>query len=258
MRTALTNLQTSLVRIRNGADYMIAQTAAALADPAMRAIFETQQCGSVVLLTGYFEGFLKDCVRAFIDQLSRSGVAFAALPPVIRDTHFESGGNVLTRASQAARKGRATSFGSASREDIAARLHSASTGPAGGYQIVWEAFADTEANPAPAVVTNVAQRLGLGNVWPTVAAKASVAVGAAVADGALTSKLADLVSKRNECAHTGTAAVIPTAVELKEYAETVDRIGQGFVGALEDLLATYAPPPPPPAPPPPGSAPRPP
>ena len=97
-------------------------------------------------------------------------------------------------------------------------------------------------------MTNMAQRLGLKNAWPTIAAKASVP-GAHVSEGALIAKLADLVSKRNECAHTGTAAVIPTPIELKEYAETLERIAQGFVGALEDLLATYAPPSPP-APPP--------
>lgn len=241
MRTALTSFQSSLIRIRDGADYMVQRTAATLSDAALRTFFEIQRCGAVVLLTGYFESFLKDCVRAFIDGLSGSGVAFNALPDVIRDTHFESGGSILARASQAARRGRPTSFGGATREDIAARLHSPNSSAAGGYQIVWEAFADTEANPGPAVVTNIAKRVGLTSVWPTIAAKASTAVGAPVSEGALVAKLADLVSKRNECAHTGTAGVIPTPIELKEYAETLDRIAQGIVGALEDHLAAYVP-----------------
>lgn len=236
MRQALADFGSSLNRIRALANSIVAGTGAALADPSILDLHETQQCGAIVLLTGYFEAFLKDLVRQFIEDVSASGVAFAGLPEAIRDCHFEGGGRVLTKASEAARKGRATPFGNATREDIVARLNSAS-GATGSYQIVWEAFADTEANPGPDVVKGIAKNLGLKNFWPTVSTKSGDPVR--WSDTALTSKLNDLIAKRNECAHTGRVSPIPTAADVLDFADMLQSLGFGFVSALEDELATH-------------------
>jgi hypothetical protein len=236
MRQALADFGSSLNRIRALANSIVAGTGAALADPAVLDLHETQQCGAIVLLTGYFEAFLKDLVRRFIEDVAASGVAFAGLPDAIRDCHFEGGGRVLTKASESARKGRPTPFGNATREDIVARLHSASSAT-GSYQIVWEAFADTEANPGPGVVKGIAKNLGLKNFWPTVASKSGDP--ARWSDTALTSKLNDLIAKRNECAHTGKVSPIPTAADVLDFADMLETLGNGFVSALEDELATH-------------------
>jgi len=237
MRQALVDFGSSLNRIRALGNYILANTGAALADPAILDLHETQQCGAVVLLTGYFEAFLKDLVRRFIEDLCASGVTFAGLPDTIRDCHFEGGGRVLTKASEAARKGRATPFGNATREDIVARLHSASAA-AGSYQVVWEAFADTEANPGPDVVKGIARNLGLRKFWPTVSSKSGNP--ARWSDTALTSVLSDLIAKRNECAHTGKVSPVPTAADILDFADMLEALGTGFVAALEEEIATHA------------------
>jgi hypothetical protein len=236
MRHALADFSSSLARIRVLANSIIDGTAAALGNSLIRGLHETQQCGAIVLLTGYFEAFLKDLVRRFIEDLSTSGVAFVRLPDAIRHCHFEGGGRVLTIASVAARHGRTTSFGNATREDIVARLNSAS-GTTGSYQILWEAFADTEANPGPDVVRGIAKNLGLKKFWPTVSSKSPDP--ARWSATALTSKLNDLIAKRNECAHTGRVSPIPTAPDVLDFTDMLEALGSGFVCALEDELAKY-------------------
>lgn len=235
MRQALADFGTSLDRIRALAKSIVAATGAALANPAIRELHETQQCGAVVLMTGYFEAFLKDIVRRFIEELSVSGLTFSGLPEAIQNRHFEGGGRVLTKASEFARKGKATPFGNATREDIVARLHSASNAIE-PYQIVWEAFADTQANPGPDVVVDIAQGLGLKKVWPTISNHSGDP--ARWSDTALTTKLADLIAKRNACAHTGTVSPNPTASDILDFVDMLQALGNGFVTMLEAQLTT--------------------
>ncbi|MCP3167408.1 HEPN domain-containing protein [Myxococcus qinghaiensis] len=236
MRQALADFGASLKRIRTLANSILAATGAALAEPMIRELHETQQCGAVVLMTGYFEAFLKELVRRFIEDLSISGVTFAELPEGIRNRHFEGGGDVLTRASEFARKGRATPFGNATREDIVARLHSASNA-AGSYQILWEAFADTQANPAPRVVKEIAKNLGIKEFWPAVSTHSGNS--SRWSDSALTTKLDDLIVKRNACAHTGTVSPIPTATDILDFTDMLEALGTGFVTVLEAELVAH-------------------
>lgn len=236
MRQALADFGTSLHRVRALANSILAATSSALSDATIRELHETQQCGAIVLMTGYFEAFLKDLVRRFIEDVSASGIAFAGLPEDMRNRHFEGGGKILTQASEAARKGKATPFGNATREDIVARLHSASN-TAGPYQILWEAFADTRANPGPDVVQKIAKNLGVNNFWPTVSSHSGNP--ARWSDSALTTKLEDLIAKRNECAHTGKVSPIPTAADVLEFADMLEALGSGFVTALEAELAVH-------------------
>lgn len=233
MRQVLADFDASLNRIRALANSIVAGTADALSNSAIRELHETQQCGAIVLMTGYFEAFLKELVRRFIEDLSASGIAFSALPENIRNRHFAGGGKVLTKATECAHKGKPAPFGSATREDIVARLHSPSNA-GGSYQIVWEAFADTQANPGPNAVKEIAHGLGLKTFWPTVSTHSGAP--ARWSDTALTTKLADLVAKRNACAHTGTVSPIPTAADILEFADMLQALGTGFVTALEAKL----------------------
>ncbi len=236
MRRALGDFQTSLGRIRALADEIKAKTIDALADSRVLALHETQQCAAVVLLAGYFEAFLKDLVREYVDQLSLSGLSFFDLPLDIQNRHFEGGGQVLTRASFAARKGRTTPFGGATREDIAARLQSPFAGT-GSYRVVWEAFADTKANPSPDVVKEIGKSLGLKEFWPSIAKGSGNSVR--WSQSALTKKLQDLIDKRNESAHTGRVSPIPTAADLLDFTEMLEALGTGFVVTLETELQEH-------------------
>jgi hypothetical protein len=158
------------------------------------------------------------------------------LPEEIRDRHFEGGGRVLTKASEFAKKGKPAPFGNATREDIVARLHSASDA-GGSFQIVWEAFADTQANPGPDVVKEIGQGLGLKRFWPTISGYSGAPLR--WSDTALTTKLSDLIAKRNACAHTGTVSPIPTATDILEFADMLQALGIGLVTALETELNAH-------------------
>ncbi len=237
MRQAFADFGTSLNRIRALANNINANTGPALANPLVRELHETQQCGAIVLLTGYFEAFLKDLVRQFIDDLSRTGLEFSRLPTAIQNRHFEGGGRVLTRASEAARNRQVTPFGNATREDIVARLHSTSAA-AGSYQIVWEAFADTKANPNPNVVSEIAKNLGMNDFWGTATFRSGNS--GPWSNTALKSKLNDLITMRNECAHTGQVSPIPTAADVLDFADMLEALGESFVSALESQISVHS------------------
>ena len=248
MRTVLADFKSSLNRIRAVTGRIVSETAAALASPQVRELHETQQCGAVVLTTGYLEAFLKDLVRRFIADLSQSGIDFQTLPGTIRDRHFEGGGDFVRKASIAGRSGHATPFGSVSREDVVARLHSVTSGAT--FDLVWEAFADTEANPGPAVVRKIGVALGLdrNHFWAEVSSRCGSPTWSATA---MQASLRALIDKRNACAHTGMVSPVPAAAEIIEYVEMLAALGTGIVATLEDHLTTLAPHPPPAAAPPP-------
>lgn len=231
---ALADFGTSLNRIRALANSIVSATAAALADSTVRELHETQQCGAVVLLTGYFEAFLKDLVRRYIEDLSSSGVAFLMLPENIRNKHFQGGGDELSKV--VAKSNRRRPVGNATAEDLVTRLHSAFDAT-GAYQIVWEGFADTQANPGPSVVNDIAKGLGLKDFWRVVSQNSGDPTR--WSDSALTTKLGDLIAKRNACAHTGTVSPIPTAPDILEFADMLQAISTGFVASLEAELATH-------------------
>lgn len=233
MHQALADFGASLNRIRALANNILGATGPALADPLVRDRHETQQCGSVVLLTGYFEAFLKDLVKRYIEELSACGIAFANLPKKVQEQHLIGGGKVLTKAAECVRKGKPAPFGDATPQDIIARLHSAYSGKS--YQIVWEAFANTQSNPGPDVVKEIAESLELKNFWPTVSSHSGDRLR--WSDSAMISKLRDLIEKRNACAHTGTVSPIPTAGDILDFADMLEAIGTGFVTALENVLA---------------------
>ncbi|WP_349736562.1 MAE_28990/MAE_18760 family HEPN-like nuclease [Pseudomonas jessenii] len=237
MRQTLNEFYSSLNRIRALANHILQNTGQALANASVRELHETQQCGSIVLLTGYFEAFLKDLVKAYMRDLCATGVAFLSLPQSIQNKHYEGGGKILTKASEAGRKGLTTSFGSATREDIVSRLNSSSLSPNAGFQIVWEAFADTGANPRADVVKTIGKDLGLVDFWRAISNNSGSQ--ATWSDTAITTKLDDLISKRNSCAHTGIVTPIPTASDILDFADMLTAVGEGFVKSLEAQLSNY-------------------
>jgi len=235
MRQALGEFILSLNGIRALANNINQNTGQALANSSVRQLHETQQCGAIVLLTGYFEAFLKELVRRYLRDLCLSGVAFSALPARMQHKHFEGGGKILTKASEAGRTGITTSFGSATREDVVARLYSTSANA--NFNIVWEAFADTGANPRAAVVKTIGNDLGLEDFWRSISTNSGDP--ARWSDTAVISKLDDLISRRNSCAHTGIVNPIPTAFDILDFSDLLQVIGESFVSTLEIKLITY-------------------
>ena len=231
MKPARTDFDASLARLRAVVDDVAANTGPALTDATLRGRHEVYLCGVVILLTGYFETFLKEAVRLFVAHVSGSGKPFVALPSKLQQHHYEGGGRILTEVAKAGRKTWTTKWAS-SPSDVASRLSSAASG--GTYSILWEAFADTRSNPTSDVVSELLGRLGISDPWGTIEQHTGT-----MRAGHMTANLNSLVSVRNTCAHTGGASPMPTTGVVIDYLESLKAIAQGLSDVLEDEAARY-------------------
>jgi hypothetical protein len=225
MRSALTDFRSEISRINQVADWLI--TPDALESKMMPATVAIR-CGAIVLLSGYFETFLKDCMCKFITQINGLGKPLSLLPGKMKITHFENGARVLSKEIRKARKINDTSL----CEDLAARL--ASVSAATGYTLAWEAFADTEANPGPSIVGGLLSSVGVEEPWKKI--KAVPPGGLGDLDLFLTS----FIEMRNECAHSGNTTSPPTASDLLQYGRNFDGLGTAIVVVLEAKFAELA------------------
>lgn len=225
MHSALADFQSEIARIDKVADWLTSPEALVSSMmPATVAI----RCGAVVLFSGYFETFLKDCMCSFITQVNGLGKPLSTLPGKMKITHFENGARALGKETRKARKNNDTTL----CEDLAARLASVSAST--GYTLAWEAFADTEANPGPSVVGGLLGSVGIEDPWKKL--KAAPPGGLGDLDLFLTS----FIEMRNECAHSGKTTSPPTASNLIEYGQNLAGLGTAIVVVLEARLAELA------------------
>jgi hypothetical protein len=101
MRSALAGFQSELSRIVKVADWLT--TPQALESKMMPATLAIR-CGAIVLLSGYFESFLKLCMCRFIEQVNCLGKPLSTLPARMKIIHFENGARALGREIRKARK----------------------------------------------------------------------------------------------------------------------------------------------------------
>src|ERR1700722_6284521 len=226
MRKALSNLSTSFKRVRDITVDIDAHAADALKDIAVLERHNTVQSAATVVISGLFESFLKDLAEAFINGVAAKNLPFACLPPDIREAHYIHGGVAL--ANRARRMGK-VSWMSCSPEDIARRLASVQSGVP--YEIVWEAFADTQSNPGPSTLKMFLERFGIRDVWTGLATKSGLS------RTTLESQLESIIALRNECAHAGTTARPPSPSEIRDYCDFMDRLAIAVVALLEDHMA---------------------
>lgn len=236
MRNTLSDLQASLNRVRDVVNSILADASASLADTQLRLRHETMQAASVVLLSGFLESFLRSIAERFIAELCASQPAFQSLPAEVRYAHYVEGGTVLAKVAAAQRRSSQTWI-VATPADIARRLHSISVGP---YEIVWEAFAETRANPNSENVSGFVQKFGVDKVWPKLGAKAQ-ARSAQMTDNAMATALNELIRERNECAHSGSVASLPSPSQLLGQCDLLEVLGESIVEVLEDHLGAIAP-----------------
>jgi hypothetical protein len=228
LRAALADFQASLAKIEDITLDIDANASAALANHSLHDRHETIQCACTAILSGFFETFLKEVAESFIDSVSAINIPFNALPEAIRKAHYANGGAVLQGKQN--NKGKYL-WVSASPDDIARRLASVSQVP---YELLWEAFADTQANPSPDVVKDLLRFCGLTNAWSKVAAKARMT------ENTMATQLTSFLAVRNECAHRGKSSSIPTPNDIRTYCIYLTRLALGIVEALEDHLISPA------------------
>jgi hypothetical protein len=228
---ALADFLTGLGKIVDIADDIDNNAAAALGSAKIRARHETVQCAAVVVLTGYFEAFLKDEAEEFIGKLSAKAVPFASLPQRVRSAHAEDGARLRAVLAGARRNNRSARF-SASVDDVAQRLASVFQS-ASPYKLIWEAFADTKSNPRPDVVADFLKRFGVKDVWKALGSRSSLSTST------LKMQLESLVEMRNECAHTAKPSTIPSTTTLRTYCDFLEKLSTAVSGVISDHLATF-------------------
>jgi hypothetical protein len=221
MLAALKSFQQEIARIDEVANWLASPHAlTSQMAPATWAI----RCGSVVLLSGYLENFLKDCMAAFITQVNALGKPLSKLPVDMKYTHFEYGARALGKQLKKDKKLGNTAL----CEDLAVRLASVNTST--GYTLAWEAFAETQANPGPIVIGGLLSAVGVNHPWKQL--KASTPSGL----GDLELFLTTFIEMRNECAHSGNTTSPPTASELLQYVQNFAGLGQAMITVLDSRL----------------------
>jgi hypothetical protein len=230
MQNALTDFQTSLNRVRNLANDASANTSAALADPALRERHDTALSAVVVTLSGFFESFLRQTAEEYADQIDQQNHLFSQLKPAIRHAHFQGGGQLLTAIGG---KNRSTrhNWTTADALDVVQRLASVHAGT--GYELVWEAFAETRGNPGPEVVKEFLVRFGVEKPMETL----SQHMGQSI-----TLTLGSFIDVRNECAHNGQPNQTPQPSDVLDYCELLERTARGIVDTLAVHQVNQVPP----------------
>jgi hypothetical protein len=241
MQNALTNLKASLDKVRAIADDIDAHAQDALKDAAILARHETTLCAATVILSGFLESFLREIAEEMIAEICSRSVPFDQLPSKVRVTHYWDG---AAHVREMARQERSADPLLLSKAADAARRLASVDGVQLPYEIVWEAFAQTQANPGPDEVSAFLKRFHIDEPLPTLAAAMNTT------ENTLALSLRSFMEVRNECAHTGKAKNVPTTSDVREYCKLIEDVGTGIVVLFQSVLGAppYAMPSPAPAP----------
>src|SRR5260370_21192254 len=201
MQQALSNLQLSISRIQSIADDVDANAIAALANPDMQARHQTTLAGRIVILSGFLESVLGELAEGTVTEICHRAIPFGNLPDEIRVTHFRGGGAVLQNMMKQESKSHPLALTESS--DIARRLATVNALQP-PYELIWEAFAETQGNPGPQTIGDFLRRFDVNNPLPTLASPLHTL------EPSLSIRLRSFVEVRNECAHTGGTSVIVT------------------------------------------------
>jgi hypothetical protein len=228
MQNAFANLKASLDRVREIAVDIDANVQAALADAAIQARHETTLCAASVILSGFLESFLREVAEEVAGDICNRGLPFDNLPAKIRATHYWDGAAHLREVARQERSEKPLMLSKAS--DVARRLASVRNAQI-PYEIVWEAFADTQANPGPDQIGAFLKRFDIEEPLPTLAGAMNTT------QNNLVLRLRSFMEIRNECAHTGSARNVPTTSDVQGFCDLIEQLSAGIVAVLQDMLS---------------------
>ncbi|MFK4135299.1 HEPN domain-containing protein [Pseudomonas luteola] len=172
-------------------------------------------CASVVLLSGYFENFLKDIVKEFIEKVNSLSKPISEIPLDMIQKHYAGGSDALAWAVKLDKKVKSNIYS----QDLTARL--GSLGNSSGYTLAWESFANTRSNPSPDIVKDILQGLEIKKVWPEINDLYK-------SHGSLNSFLTSFIEMRNECAHTGRNTTPPSGMDIADYVDKFIALALGI------------------------------
>lgn len=228
MQKALANLKSSLNRVLDIVVDIDAHAQDALKDAAIQARHETSLCAATVILSGFLESFLRELAEEVITDICNRAIPFDALPTRIRITHYWEGALQLREIARQEKAQNPVALKEAL--EIAKRLASVG-GPQLPYELIWEAFAETRANPGPEQIGDFLRRFEIGDPLPTLAAAMNTT------QNTLVLSLDSFMKVRHECAHTGSAKIMPTTTDVTAYCALIEKVGTGMVAVFQNLLA---------------------
>jgi len=228
MSKSLDSFKESLSRIRDIIDDINSNAPQALRDQSARARYETVRCAMLVMLSGFFESFIRNVADEFVTELCLRKVPFDRLPEKIRATHFMGGADVLLQRARKEKSANPMSESALTAQKLASVT---STMP---YELVSEAFGDTKANPSAGVVREFLGRFGVENPGQLLASTSGLS------QSSVETTFSSFIALRNECAHTGTAGNVPTGSEIVDYCDFLDRIAVAIITLLEGHFSSPA------------------
>ncbi|MGD0544466.1 MAG: HEPN domain-containing protein [Candidatus Acidiferrales bacterium] len=220
MNKSLANFEESLARIKDIINDINANAAQALKDAALRARFETTRCAMMVILSGFFESFIRNAAEEFIAELCARAIPFDNLPEKIRATHFAGGAALLIKRAEKEKQANPMSESALMVQRLASVI---SVMP---YELVSEAFGETRANPSAQIVREFLGRFGVDSPGQHLTRTSGLS------ESGLETTFKSFIALRNECAHTGTAGNVPTGGEIIDYCVFLDRVATAMINIL--------------------------
>ncbi|MDP9901291.1 hypothetical protein [Variovorax ginsengisoli] len=177
------------------------ESPAALRDADLRTQHHTIQFGSVVLLSGFLESFLRVNCENYFAQLSAKGFGMDRLGFDFLEIHIREGAGHLADMVKRESKHRPKTLGNSSAfvRRLVAPIADAAKSPA------WEAFARTQGNPSAEVVKAVLQGLGIRGGLNSLEG----AIQGRYSASTIEQLLKNFIELRNECAHSGSSVNVP-------------------------------------------------
>lgn len=162
-------------------------------------------CSVIVLLSGYFESYLKNIIKEYIEAINNLNKPISIIPVSMRLKHYAGGAEALVSASKKDKKLNSTSIS----EDLTRRLGSLDQQK---YYLAWESFANTKSNPGTETVTTLLSGLEIDKVWNSIGDLNK-------SHGRLEMFLSSFIEMRNVCAHTGRHQTPPSGADLVDYVD---------------------------------------
>jgi hypothetical protein len=221
MQKALAQFRADLALVRRSAEW-IANTLPS--DAISLSIGSATYSGFTILLCGYFESFVKATMKAFVGKVNTSNKRFIELPKSLRLQHFRGGSKRVQDGVGRARESNDLTV----LHDLARRLASVAGQP---FEVVWEAFTETHANPNSERIKELASKVGIEDLWAKLRPMAA-------GYGDLRLFLDAFIEVRNECAHSGTPSAPPVYSDVIGYIDNLQVLATAFVAVHEAHLAT--------------------
>ncbi|MBI6571446.1 hypothetical protein EIG75_22765 [Pseudomonas syringae] len=183
-------------------------------------------CSIIVLLSGYFESYLKDIIKEYIESINNLNKPLTAIPLSMQLKHYSGGAEALIWASKTDKKLKSTSIS----QDLTRRLGSLDKSR---YYLAWESFANTKSNPGTDTISTLLSGLEIDKGWGLINDLNK-------SHGRLDMFLTSFMEMRNVCAHTGRHQTPPSGADLINYIEKFRTLGECIDMTIGVRLAYFS------------------